>query len=78
MRAGLLIMLLIGLGCAGPEVPQTSGVAESRRDTCHSRQLPPERERAVAERCPSQQAWWGPVGEALSGAATAVRVPPKP
>jgi hypothetical protein len=78
MRAGLLIMLLIGVGCAGSEVPRTSGGMESRRDTCPSRQLSPERERAVAERCSSRQVWWSSVGEALSGAATAVRMPPKP
>lgn len=78
MRAGLLIMLLISLGCAGPEVPQTSGMAESRRDTCPSRQLPLEREQAAVGRCPSQPVWWGSVGEALSGAATVVRMPPKP
>jgi len=75
MRAGLLIMLLIGFGCAGPEAPSTRDVAESHRDTCPSRRLPPERDRAVEGRCFSPSVGWRLAGEALNGAATAVRMP---
>ena len=75
MSAGLLIMLLISFGCAGPEASPTSDVAESHRDTCPSRRLPPERGRAIEGRCFSQSVGWGLAGEALSGAATALRMP---
>jgi hypothetical protein len=75
MRAGLLIMLLIGFGCAGPEAPPTRDVVESHRDTCPSRRVPSERDRAIEGRCLSQSVGWGLAGEALSGAATAVRMP---
>ena len=75
MRAGLLIMLLIGFGCAGPEAPPTREVAESHRDTCSSRRVPPEWDRAVEGRCLVPSVGWGPASEALSGAATAVRMP---
>ena len=75
MRAGLLIMLLIGFGCAGPEASPTRDIAESHRDTCPSRRLPPERGRAIEGRCLAPSVGWGPAGEALSGAATAVWMP---
>lgn len=75
MRVGLLIMLLIGLGCAGPEVLQHRDLAESHRVPCPPHHLPSERERGTLRTCPSQPVWLGPVGEALSGAATAVRTP---
>ena len=75
MRAALLLMLLIGFGCAGPEVPPTSDVAEFHRDTCPSRRVPPERDRAVEGRCLAPFVGWSLVGEALNGAAIAVRMP---
>ena len=75
MRAGLLIMLLIGFGCAGPEASYTRDVAESHGDTCSSRQVPPEKDRAGEGRCLVPSVGWGPASEALSGAATAVRMP---
>ena len=74
MRAGLSVMLLIGFGCSGPEVSQPHDIGESYRNTCPSRRLLPEKGRAVKERCPSPSVGWGPAGEALSGAATAVRM----
>jgi len=75
MRAGLLIMPLIASGCAGPEVSRTHDVAESHRDTCPSRRVPPERDHAVEWRYLAPSVGWGLAGEALSGAATAVRMP---
>lgn len=75
MRAGLLIMLLIGFGCAGPEAPPTREVAESHRDSCSSRRVPPERDHAVERKCLVPSVGWGPADEALSGAATVVRMP---
>ena len=75
MRAGLLIMLLIGFGCAGPEATPTRDVAESHRDICPFRRVPPEKDRAVEGRCLVPSVGWGPAGEALSGVATAVRMP---
>ena len=75
MRIGLLVILLIGFGCAGPQAPQTRYVAESLGETCSSRPVFPEKERAIQKRCPSASVGWGTAGEALSGAATAVRMP---
>jgi len=75
MRAGLLIMLLIGFGCAGPEASPPRDVAEFHRGTCPSHRVPPEGDRAVEGRCLAPSIGWGSAGEALSGAATAVRVP---
>lgn len=74
MRAGLLIMPLIGFGCAGPEVSRTHDVAESHLDTCPSSLVPYERDRAVEGRCLVPSVGWGPAGEALSGVATAMRI----
>lgn len=76
MRIGLLVILLIGFGCAGPQAPQTQDVVEeSHGDTCPFRPVFPEKERAIQKRCPSASVGWGTAGEALSGAATAVRMP---
>ena len=75
MRVGLFVILLIGFGCAGPQAPQTRDVAESHGDTCPSRLVPPEKEPAIQKGCSSAPVGWGTAGEALSGAATALRVP---
>ena len=75
MRSGLLVMLLIGFGCSGPEAPQPRNVAESHRDTCPSSRVPPERDRDVEGRCLAPSVRWSSAGETLNGAATAVRMP---
>jgi hypothetical protein len=75
MRIGLLVILLIGFGCTGPQASQTRDVAEFHGDICPCRLMPPEKERALQKRCPSASVGWGTAGEVLSGAATAVRVP---
>jgi hypothetical protein len=75
MRIGLLVIFLIGFGCAGPQAPQTRYVAEYYGDTCPSRPVFPQKERAIREKFPSASVGWATAGEALSGAATAVRMP---
>lgn len=75
MRLGILVILLIGFGCAGPQVPQPRDVTEFHRDSCPSRPVFPEKEPAIEKRCPSASIGWGTADEALSGAATAVRMP---
>ena len=76
MRTGLLVMLLIGFGCAGPQGPQTRNVPESHGDaTCPSRQVSPEKEHAIQKRCSSVSAGLSTAGKALSGAVTALRMP---
>ena len=75
MLPGLLIMLLVGFGCAGPQLAQIPDIAESEEDTCPSHLAPPEKDHATQKRCPSASSRWGIAGEALSGVATAVRMP---
>jgi hypothetical protein len=75
MRIGLLVILLIGFGCAGPQAPQTRDVAKYQGDICPPRTVFPEKERAIQKRYPSASVGLATAGEALSGAATAVRVP---
>ena len=76
MRVGMLIiMLVIGFGCAGPDVSQPHGVAASSGNACPSGRLSSGMDRAGEGRCLSPSAGWTRVGEALSGAATVVRMP---
>lgn len=75
MRIGLIVIYFIGFGCAGPQAPQTRDVVEYHGNTCPSRSVFLEKERAVQKRCPSASVGWGTAGEALNGAATAVRMP---
>ncbi|MDP1945957.1 MAG: hypothetical protein Q8L77_00520 [Nitrospirota bacterium] len=75
MRAGLFFVLLFGFGCAGPDVSRPHINAESSGNTCRSGQPSMERGRAAEGRCSSPSAGWTRVGEVLSGAATAVRMP---
>jgi hypothetical protein len=75
MRAGLLIMLLIGFGCAGPEAPPNPRCCRILREYLSSRRLPPERDRAIEGRYFYPSVGWGLAGEALNRAATAVRMP---
>ena len=75
MRAGWLLMLVIGFGCAGPDHPRSSVSAASSANVCPSGGLSSERDRATEGRCLSPSAGWTRVGEVLSGAATVVRMP---
>ncbi len=76
MRTGLYVALLISFGCVGTPVTSTNNLAEtSRQDPCASRLQQPQREDIPARSCRAQHVWWNDVGDALSGAATAVRLP---
>ena len=74
MRAGWLLMLVIGFGCAGPDLPRSSVSATSSANVCPSGRLSSERDRTTEGRCLSPSGW-ARVGEVLSGAATVVRMP---
>ncbi len=76
MRIGLCVVLLISFGCAGTPPISTDNLMEtSRQDPCPSRQQQSDRGDIRGRSCHDQHAWWNDVGNALSGAATAVRLP---
>lgn len=76
MRTGLCVALLISFGCAGSPPAATKNLTEtSRQDPCASRQQQPERDDILGRSCRAQHVWWNNVGDALSGVATAVRLP---
>lgn len=76
MRVGMLItLLLIGFGCAGPDVSLPQGIAASSGNACPSGRLASGMDRPVEGRCLAPSTGWTRVGEALSGAATVVRMP---
>lgn len=75
MRYGLFILVLLSVGCAGSGPSLTNDFADPHQETCHSRQQRPDRARSHSAECRSQHVWWGEVGDALSGAAMAVRLP---
>jgi hypothetical protein len=76
MRTGLCVALLIGFGCAGTPPTSTNNLAEpSRQDLCVSRLQQAERDEIPGRSCRAQHVWWNDVGDALSGVATAVRLP---
>lgn len=75
MRAGLLLILLFGFGCAGPDVSRPHVNAESSGNICRPGQPSMERGRAAEGRCSPPSVGWASIGEMLGGAATAVRMP---
>ena len=77
MRTGLCVAVLISCGCAGtPPASTNSNLAETpRQDPCASRPQQPERDDIPGRSCHVQHVWWNDVGDALSGVATAVRLP---
>lgn len=76
MRAGLCAALLISFGCAGTPPHSTDNLAEtSRQDPCASRLQQSERDDVSGHSCREHHVWWNDVGNALSGVATAVRLP---
>jgi hypothetical protein len=77
MRIGLCVALLISFGCAAtPPASTNNNLAEiSRQDPCPSRLQQPERDAIPGRSCRTQHVWWNDVGDALSGVATAVRLP---
>ncbi len=75
MRFALPLLFLSSLSCAGPQGTSTTDVAGARHETCLSRQSLQERDQATSANCRSQHMWVGDFSDALSGAATAVRLP---
>ena len=75
MRSVLLILIFVSLGCVRPDAPLTRDSAELRQETCSSRQQNAERDRLPSATRRPQHIWLGKVGDALSGAAMALRLP---
>jgi hypothetical protein len=76
MRTGLCVVVLLSFGCAGTSPISTNNLTEtSRQDPCPSRLQQPERDDTPGRSCRAQHVWWNDVGDALSGVATAVRLP---
>lgn len=76
MRIGLCVAVLISFGCAGTPLTATNDLTENpHQDPCTSRLQQPEREDISLRSCRAQHVWWNDVGDALSGVATAVRLP---
>lgn len=75
MRTGLCVVLLIGSGCAGIPPPINNLTETSCQDPCPSRLHQPQRDGIPGRSCRAQPVRWNDVGDALSGAATAVRLP---
>lgn len=76
MRTGLCVALLISFGCAGTSPTSPNNLTEtSHQDPCASRQQQPESDDIPGRSCRAQHVWWNDVGDALSGVATAVRLP---
>ena len=76
MRTGLCVAVLISFGCAGNPPALTNNLTDvSRQDRCVSRLSQPEGDGIPARSCRDQHVWWNDVGDALSGVATAVRLP---
>lgn len=75
MRFMLPLLVLLSLGCTGPQAASQHQAAGSRHEACPSSQPPQEFDRAPLVQCHPEHIRWGEVGDALSGAATAVRLP---
>jgi hypothetical protein len=73
MTGIIFILLAVGFGCAGPEMSVTDGQAAVREEACSSRQDRTQHNGLASKACRSQRAWSQGVGEALSGAAAALR-----
>lgn len=76
MRTGLCMAVLISCGCAGTLPTSPNNLVEtSRQDPCASRPQQREGDDIPGRSCHVQHVWWNDVGDALSGVATAVRLP---
>jgi hypothetical protein len=64
-----LMFLLIGLGCAGPELSLTDEHATIREEACSTPQHKAEHEGQTSKACRPQRTWLQDVGTTLSGAA---------
>ena len=76
MRIGVMIFLVMSLGCAGFQTSgRTDMAGPSSHEVCRASQQNAERGRVSIPTCHSHSLWWNDVGDALNGAATAVRFP---
>jgi len=75
MRALLPVLIFVSLGCGGPGTSLTRDSAELRQEPCSSRQQRVEGEYQQSATCRPDRTWLEGVGDALSGAASAVRMP---
>ena len=71
----ILMFLLIGLGCTGPELSLTDEHAGIREEACSTRPHKAEYEGRSSKACRPQRTWIQDVGTALSGAASAFSTP---
>lgn len=70
-----LMFLLLGVGCAGPDLSLTDEQATIREDACSIRQYKAEHEGQSSKSCRPQRTWLQDVGTTLSGAAPAFSTP---
>ena len=76
MPIGLLMLLLAVFGCARPQpVVVTDAAYVPSQAVCSAGQQRLERGRTAGTPCHPPTSWWNTVGDALDGAATAVRLP---
>lgn len=71
----LLVVFVVCCGCAGPDVSPRHGLAEFPGNVCPSERLSSGPAHAEEARCLPPSSGWTRVSEALSGAATVVRMP---
>lgn len=75
MLVVMLMLLLFGLGCAGPGSSFTGESVEIREEACSSPQHRAEYEGRSSKACRPQRTWLQDVGNAISGAAPAFSTP---
>ncbi len=75
MRVLLLMLIFVTLGCGSPGMSLTRDSAELRQEPCSSRQQKAESDYQHSSTCRPDRTWLEGVGDALSGAASAVRMP---
>jgi hypothetical protein len=71
----ILMFLLIGLGCAGPDLSLTDEHATIHEEVCPTRQHKAGYEGQSSKPCLPQRTWLQDVGTTLSGAAPAFSTP---
>jgi len=76
MRIGLYAVVLMIFGCTGTPTATTNKPAEiSRQDPCVPYHQQAGQDDRLGPSCQAHHVWWNNVGDALSGVATAVRLP---
>lgn len=71
----ILILLLVGLGCAGPGASSTDEHAGIGEEACLPWQYKAEYDGRCSQACRPQRSWFQQVAEALGGAVSAFRAP---